>query len=153
MRYASNTEVTSDRSREEIARTLERYGAKSFVYGWQEGQAVVQFEMKDRRIRFVLPLPTEAEFSATPTGRQRRGRAASDAHQQATRQRWRALALAIKAKLESVASEIETFEDAFMAQIVLPNGGTVGDFMRNQIAAAYTTGAMPPMLPAPKGGE
>jgi hypothetical protein len=149
-RYASSTEVSSDRSRSEIERTLTRYGAKSFAYGWQNGRAVIQFEMSDRRIRFVLPLPTEDEFSVTPAGRARRGQAVNVAHQQAVRQRWRALALAIKAKLESVASEIETFEDAFMAQIVLPSGMTVGDHVRDQISQAYDTGEMPPLLPAPK---
>jgi hypothetical protein len=149
MKYASNTEVSSDRSRSEIERTLTRYGAKSFAYGWQDGRAVIQFEMSDRSIRFVLPLPTEQEFSATPAGRARRGAAMQQAYQQAVRQRWRALALSIKAKLESVESQIETFEDAFMAQIVLPSGMTVGDHMRGQIADAYETGTMPPLLPAP----
>ena len=69
------------------------------------------------------------------------------------RQKWRALALVIKAKLEAVESGIAVFEDEFMAYIVLPGGEeTVGDFMRPQIAEAYRIGAAPnmlPMLPAP----
>jgi hypothetical protein len=32
-RYASNTDVPSDRSRAEIERTLVRYGADEFMYG------------------------------------------------------------------------------------------------------------------------
>jgi hypothetical protein len=72
---------------------------------------------------------------------------------QATRQRWRALALVIKAKLEVVESGISIFEDEFMANIVLPGGDTVGDFRRLQIAEAYRIGKAPdvlPMLPAPR---
>jgi hypothetical protein len=34
-RYAAETTVASDRSRAEIERILERYGASSFMYGWQ----------------------------------------------------------------------------------------------------------------------
>jgi hypothetical protein len=44
------------------------------------------------------------------------------AWKQAYHQRWRALALAIKA----VESGIATFEEEFLAHIALPNGSTVG---------------------------
>lgn len=67
----------------------------------------------------------------------------------AERQRWRALALVIKAKLEAVEAGITEFEEEFLAHIVLPNGGTVGQFMLPQVATAYETGQMPPLLPAP----
>ena len=55
--------------------------------------------------------------------------------------------MVIKAKLESVESGIETFEQAFLANVVLPGGTTVGDYMTPQIAESYRTGQMPPMLP------
>ena len=47
-RYAANTEVSSSRSRDEIERTLERYGADQFLYGWQEESAIVGFRMHER---------------------------------------------------------------------------------------------------------
>lgn len=62
-------------------------------------------------------------------------------------QKWWALYLVIKAKLEAVESGISCFEDEFMANIVLPDGSLVGDFMRPQIAAAYDMGTMPALLP------
>ena len=34
-RYAAQTEVSSDRSRAEIERTLRKYGATAFAYGWE----------------------------------------------------------------------------------------------------------------------
>lgn len=152
-RYAENTSVSAERSRGEIETTLTRYGAHGFMYGWQEREdsrdAMIQFDADGRRIRFVLPLPSmeDPEFHRTPGGRRRRDRdAAVKAWEQACRQRWRALALAIKAKLESVECGITTFEDEFFAHIVLPNGQTVGATIAPQIERAYATGKMPRLL-------
>jgi hypothetical protein len=65
----------------------------------------------------------------------------------ACRARWRALALVIKAKLEAVESGITTFEEEFLAHIVLPDGTTLGQWAAPRLAHVYDTGAMPPMLP------
>jgi hypothetical protein len=152
--YARSTDVSSGRSRDEIERTLERYGADQFLYGWQDDAAVVGFRMGGRHIRFILPLPAKTERRFTHHSRGVRApEAALKEWEQAVRQKWRALALVIKAKLEAVESGIAVFEDEFMANIVLPGGETVGDFMRPQIAEAYRIGAAPnmlPMLPAPE---
>lgn len=153
-RYASGTDVSSDRSRAEIERTLQRYGADQFMYGWEVGRAAVGFRMHDRQVRFLLPMPDPAdgEFTLTPTGKARSATAAQQAWEQACRQRWRALALVVKAKLEAVDSGITEFEDEFLAHIVLPDGSTAGAFMRPQIQAAYETGTMPELLPALTAG-
>jgi hypothetical protein len=151
--YAAKTVVSSDRSMAEIEKTLMRYGASKFMYGRDVARIMVGFEMHDRRLRFVLPMPDDSEFKHTPTGRVRRNsEAVHEQHEQAIRSRYRALLLSIKAKLESVESNIEEFEDAFMAQIVLPDGSTVGERMKPQIEAAYRDGQMPPLLPM-KAGE
>src|SRR5512139_1323673 len=150
-RYASNTTVAPDRSMSEIESTLRRYGAQKFMYGRDVERVMIAFEMRDRRLRFMLPIPGEHEFSETETGRVRRSREIIiRQHEQAVRSRYRALLLSIKAKLESVESGIEEFEDAFMAQIVLPDGSTVGERIKPQISLAYETGKMPPLLPAPR---
>ena len=48
------------------------------------------------------------------------------------------------------ASEMENeFEDEFLAHIVLPNGQTMGEFAKPQIAQAYDSGEMPSLLPDP----
>ena len=60
---------------------------------------------------------------------------------------WRALALSIKAKLVGVDDGIETFEQAFMAHVVMPDGLTLGDHVTPKIAAAYESGKMPALLP------
>ncbi len=148
-RFASNTTVSSAKSRDEIERILQRYGGTAFMYGQTAERALIAFELENRRIKFELPMPamTEPEFSRTPGGR--RSRSAEDtarAWEQGCRQRWRALALAIKAKLECVAAGIATFEEEFLAHIVLPNGQTVGGYILPGVREAYESKRMPPLL-------
>ena len=149
MAYAENTSVSTDKSRSEIERTLQRYGADQFMYGWDQDRAVVGFRMAGRQIRFLLPMPDKRDrrFTHTPTGKLRKESAVYAEWEQACRQKWRALSLVIKAKLEAVEAGIAIFEDEFMANIVLPNGTTVSQFMLPQITAAYETGDMPKLLP------
>lgn len=148
-RYAERTEVTSDKSRTEIERTLRRYGAGAFAYGWAGNEAQVMFEMAGRRVQFRLPLPdpSDEKFTQTPTGRERSTTAAEQEFERAVRQRWRALALVIKAKLEAVEAGITTVEDEFLAHIVLPDGRTVGEWTRPQLQDVYASGRMPALLP------
>ena len=40
-----------------------------------------------------------------------------------------------------------------MANIVLPGGQSVGDYMKPQIAQAYQSGKMPKLLPMLEGGS
>jgi hypothetical protein len=149
--YAANTSVSVESSRGEIERTLQRYGATSFAYGWDQSRALIEFAAHERRVRFVLTLPDRnaPQFTRTPS----RGHARSEVQalaewEKACRQRWRALALVVKAKLEAVEAGISEFEDEFLAHIVLPDGSTAGQWLRPQIADAYATGSMPAMLPA-----
>lgn len=155
-RFAETTSVSSEKSRAEIERTLTRYGASSFMYGTTTDRAIVAFEMAGRRIKFDLPMPDRNadEFKRTPAKRQVRNPAQqAAAYEQAIRQRWRALALVIKAKLEAVECGITEFEEEFLAHIVLPGGQTVGQWMLPQVAKAYDTGSLPPLLEGPGGGH
>lgn len=151
-RYAANTEVSSEKSRAEIERTLTRYGADGFMYGWQGSHAMIAFRMLDRHVKFVLPMPDRHsdEFTTYKRGSVPYEREESAAHklwEQACRQRWRALALVVKAKLEAVECGISEFDDEFMANIVMPDGSTIGQWARPQIASMYSSGHMPPLLP------
>ena len=99
--YAANTDVPADRSKAEIERTLARFGADGFMYGWEQTRAVIQFRANERFIRFIVELPDRSEFLLTPSRKQRRSPAQAEAaYDQAVRQRWRALALVIKAKAD-----------------------------------------------------
>ena len=158
-RYAANTEVSTDRSLAEIQSTVRRYGAEGFMTGWEHGDeghyAMVQFRAAERYVRFLLPLPDPGadEFKRTPAKRQLRStEQRQKAYEQACRQRWRALALAIKAKLEAVEAGIATFEEEFLAHIVLPDGSTVGQHVLPKVEAAYLTGQMPRAAAVARGG-
>lgn len=134
MTYASSTKVPVERSRNEIESVLKKYGASKFAYFTEDVRAIIIFEAVNRRIRFDLPLPI--------------GESVKD--QQKRRACWRALLLCIKAKLESVESNIETFEEAFLSHVVMPDGMTVGQHTRPMISQAYKEGKMVPLLPSPK---
>jgi hypothetical protein len=128
-RYAAETSVSPEKSQMEIKATLNRYGADSFAFAEDQRGAVVMFEAHGRKIRFDLPLPDPAaqEFRYTESGRARTDKAAiRAAYEQAVRQRWRALLLTIKAMLEAVEVGLLSFDQAFLAHIMIRDGGTVG---------------------------
>ena len=146
MAYAENTAVPVERSRAEIEKMLEKYGADSFANARDAQRAVVGFRASGRFVRFVLPLPNPEDdrFRAS-----RRSRTISrELYEREVRRLWRALALVIKAKLEAVESGIETFEQAFMAHILMPDGKTVTEHAVPMIEEAYRTGKTVALLPA-----
>jgi hypothetical protein len=152
MPYAENTTVSAHNSRAEIEKILQRYGADQFMYGWETTKAMVQFRANERVIRFIVDMPDsqDREFTHTPSrGTERTSTQAQAAWEQATRQKWRALALVIKAKLEAVEADITEFDSEFLAHIVLPDGTSVGDWVLPSVAEAYDTGKMPEALPMP----
>lgn len=152
--YAKRTTVSVERTRNEIEATLARYGAKQFMYGWGAAGALVAFVVRvdsgqDRQVRFELPLPSRdlREFTHHSQGK-RTAEAAERLWEQACRQRWRALLLVIKAKLEAIEVGVATFEDEFLAYTMLPSGETVSQWLGPQIEIAYDPdkGVMPTTL-------
>jgi hypothetical protein len=155
-KFAKDTEVSVAKSQSEIEVLITKYGATATAFMNGQDSSIVAFEANGRRIMFTLPLPSKLDKrfthvlrgrSSTPTPRA--PDKALEAWEQACRQRWRALALVIKAKLEAVESGITTFEDEFLAHIVMPDGQTVGSHIRPGIALAYDSGNMVPLLPPP----
>jgi len=115
------------------------------VFGEKPEMALIMFETRSRKVKFLLPLPLLQP--TTSSWNQKKGLYYSqNSWEQELRRRWRCLVLSIKSKLECVETGITTFEDEFMAHIVLPNGSTVGQVMNVQIENAYKTGGMPPLL-------
>lgn len=115
--YGAKTRVPVDRTRVEIEALVKKYGASGFVAGWQEGKARIEFLAQNRHVRFTMEVPAQP---------------------QAERQKWRALLLLVKAKLESIDAKIQTFEQAFIGDIVMPTTGhTIYETVREPLRLAY----------------
>ncbi len=146
--YAADTSVSVEKTRAEMETMLARFGADAFGYMVDAGRACIQFRCNGRYVRFVLPLPRRDDDRFVI--REVRGRKVANCPEdvlkyweQACRSAWRALFLAVKAKLVAVDAKITTFEQEFLAHIVLPDGTTAGDVMIPQIKDAYQSGRMP----------
>lgn len=155
-KFAEGTTVPTEKSRHEIEQMITRHGADMFAYMHAPGRAQIQFRFKQWHIRFGLPLPAQddKQFARTPgRGKQRTADQRYVAWDAECRRRWRSLALAVKAKLECVASGITTFEQEFLAHIVDPaTNKTVGDVIMPQLTASYegSNGSVPLLLEGPK---
>lgn len=155
-KYAATTEVSPDRRRTEIERTLARYGATAFGYATTAGQAQVIFELGGRRMRLDVPLPdrNDRQFTHLPKYpyRERSESAAQARYEQVVRQRWAALSLWIKAQCEAIDSEVVTAEQAFLGWLVLPDNRTLAEKIAPQIEAAYSSGQMPALMAGSSDG-
>ena len=146
MTYAAGTTVSVEKSAAEMRTMIVKYGASHVGFMDGPGKSVVEFIAKERRIRFVLPLPDQTDKRFThekprrsySQARLRSKDAAYKAWEQACRERWRSLCLAVKAKLDCVATGISSFESEFMAHTVDPDTGrTIGEIMLPIIAQSY----------------
>ena len=150
MAFAENTSVPVAKSRAEIERLLSRHKCNKFLAGVDHDahRATVQFQAHNRLIKFeiALPNPADPKYKRIKNSYlQRTASGIAKVVEQEERTRWRALLLVIKAKLEAVESGIATFEDEFLAHVLLPNQQTVAEYVGPMVARAYETGRMPPM--------
>lgn len=141
-RYAEDTKVPVNRSRDELERTLTRFGADQFAYGREGRNHVIGFRVKGRYVRIDLEVPRAERPRDTYSAS-----IENAADPQEERRMWRSLVLVVKAKLEAVNSGISTVEAEFLNHIVLPDGKTVGQWIRPQLTEVYQQGTMPQMLP------
>lgn len=152
-RFAATTDVAPEKSRMEIERTLQRYGATGFFYAAESGRAIVGFAAHGRTVKMELPLPRrdsdEVVKDPRSSWRERSKDAQERVYDQLLRTKWRCLALAIKAKLEVVESGISTFESEFLAHILTADGSTVGQRIAPQLDAEYRSGKPMPLLLGP----
>lgn len=135
MPYAENTKVEVEKTIADIVKMLKAAGAKRIGQQENETDILIYFELADRAIRFRVPLAT----AYMGPSRHRNGAPVDPRSwlDQKNRQRARALLLVIKAKLESVASEVETFEEAFLANVMGKDGRTVYEAIRDPLAVEY----------------
>lgn len=134
--YAAETGVPVERSKQQLEQLLRAHDADGYHAGWDATRDVVEFLWKGNQIRFELPRPTKKDHQYTPGGLWRSEKQVVLAMQQADRQRWRALYLVIRAKLEAVEAGIAIFEQEFLSFIVVPGRNqTIGEIMVPRIKA------------------
>lgn len=125
MSYAARTKVSVPQTRLDIENALRRHGAEAFGFSQDGERAVIAFRLKGFSYKFAMPVP-EA--------------------QQAAQAKWRALLLAIRARLEGVAAGLETFEEAFLSKTVMAGGETIWERARPELDEARRLGTSPRAL-------
>ena len=116
-RYAKNTTVPVARSKQKIEELLVSYGIEESFWGRSPRGDGVGWKYKGKVYKKNVPMPSKDN----KTEKQ---------YEQEMRQRWRILYMTLKMKFEEIEAGVESFEDQFLAQMCLPDGSTVGDFMR-----------------------
>jgi hypothetical protein len=148
-KYATQTDVPVSRSRDEIERTLTRFGASAFGYAAaSDGRVMITFEVHNLRVQMRMHLPDKKDFALSPTGKWRTEAVQEREWEQACRQRWRSLANGIKAKLALVDDGISSVEREFMPDIMTPDGRTIGEKLLPEITAIARGGYVPSLMPA-----
>jgi hypothetical protein len=152
MAYAAKTKVPVERSKAEVEKILRKAGATQFVSGWDEkrGMSRIQCHLDDRILQFSVLKPDPAEFEETEQGYERAPNQVRIEVEREERRRWRALVLIIKAKLEVIEAGMSSIEEEFLANVLLPNQTTMGQWAHKQLEAAYGGNVMPKLLP---GGD
>lgn len=140
-RFAADTAVPSSKSKMELDALLLKHGATQRGVYEEADRGIVIFSMQNRQIKLVVKLPALTGLDA---------RALAKAEQD-TRAAWRRVLLVTKAKLELVLDAGGNIEQEFLADILLPDGRTVHDALKPQLADSYENGKMPPLL-GPGGG-
>lgn len=156
--YAKNTKITGSKSEEEIRKMLKNFGAINIIPldGLMVGEKTligIMFDYESRRVKMTvdLPDPDDEKFHYSPGFRNLR--TPPQRHQfwlKEVDRLWRALAFKVKARLVSIEEKISDFEEEFFYDLVVPgaeNSETIGQTMRPQLARAYLTGKLPPLLP------
>ncbi len=145
MKFAADTNVSVEKSRAELEQILTRFGADCFGYIADKDKAMIQFRANGKNVRFFLPLPDRnaARFTNINAWRVRSESAARQMWEQECRSSWRTLCLCVKAKLAAVDAKIVSFDEEFLAHIILPDGRTAGEMMLPQIDNCYRSGQMP----------
>lgn len=141
-RYAAATNVAVEKSKAEIEGLLIAHGADNIMTGISRAQCVafVAFSLEGRQVKLVLPLPDIAKI---PRKRVRRGDGAelgdrtdeqiAKEWEQQCRQRWRALLLVVKGKLEMIEIGASSVDREFLADFAMPDGRVLWEAIAPQL--------------------
>lgn len=152
MAYAEGTAVPVEKTVAEIVGMIRRNEGAQIAQLDEDQRYVIAFTMAARQVRFTVGFDSieHERFRWRKSGANgrifRTGPQIREAWEGHRRQRMRALMLVIKAKLESVTSGVETFEQAFLANVVTSNGRTVHERISDDLAIEYQQGCVRPLM-------
>lgn len=164
--YASGTKVSVEKSRAELDRLLSKHGATSRAMVNTPGHVSIEFVLEGVRFRLDVPMiqedrvrPSREKKIPEPrdwwrwSGTQRDAWVAKQLEQK-ERERWRALVLVCKAKLEFVAMGLTTARREFMADLVLTGGERLEEAFEHVLAnPSYALAHVKsPLALSPAGG-
>ncbi|HAL44576.1 MAG TPA: hypothetical protein DCP47_01420 [Phycisphaerales bacterium] len=138
MGFAAKTSTPIENTKNEIEKTLIRYGVEQFGYmtSVEKGSAVA-FVYHKMHFKIEVPHPSKQKFDTDTKWNQEH------------RRLWRVILLRIKANLEEVDCGHRKLEDIFLADLLLPSGLTVSQLLKPQINQMIESGQMPKgLLPA-----
>ena len=110
-KYAKYTDVPVRNSKVHIEKLLVDWGIEEFFFGTSPRGEGIGFKFRDKVYKISVPVP-------------------NDGSEQTKRQMWRILFMSLKMKLEEIDAGLISFDDQFLAQMALPDGSTVSDFMK-----------------------
>ncbi len=162
MAYATTTSVPIERTRLAIEELTREKGATQFMsaFDYGDGRAIIGWSQQGRMVRLQVPLPKPDEkrflYRRTAHGWSYKDLSKEKQRllwEQACRSRWRAVLLILLAKFEAIEADISTFEREFLADTMMADGSTVGEWIQPQLVTMYASGRMPALLPAAAGGS
>jgi hypothetical protein len=139
-RAYADTSVPIERTKEAIRSLLRKYeGVRGFQFREDWGTDTIGFEFgrlekgKDADGKAVeVPVVVKMMIHVAHEGRKKSQYSGKD-WEQRERQVWRALYHYLKSQLEAVEFGLRSFTDAFMADIVMREGRTIGDYVRGAL--------------------
>ena len=135
----NDTEVSVDKSKEEINKLLKKFGARGIQWTWLDNMEKLRFlhEYEHKGVKRDIIY----EISIPEMGK-KRGLGYDRKLVRNDQQAYRIVLHIIKAKLTAVETGVETFENEFLSKILyqLPDGSVqnVGDTILNQISQTKT---------------
>lgn len=135
-RYAEGTKTPAIQTRTAIEKMLLEASADQFLNGndVSKERAFIQFTMAKRMFRIYVDYAKHKDRAFE--------------REQREREAWRLLLLLVKAKLQLIRMGESKAEIEFLANVMMPDGSTVGEHVLPAIAESYATGKMTPLLRA-----
>lgn len=129
-RYAEGTKVAVEKSVEDLKRLAVRYGADEFTYAISPRGGSVMFVLEGIPLRYDIGFPTDPGLT-------------TDQAEAEWRRRWRVVLLRAKAQFETWQAAEESVTRAFLTNVMLPGGATVGDAVEQGGIEAFTGDFLP----------